>query len=598
MGLSAKPISFAAAVASMGFAFAQVILQLWRAMKIATFNINNVNKRLANLLAWLRKAKPDVVALQELKAADAAFPKAALEKAGYGAVWRGEKSWNGVAILARGCEPILTRTQLPGEGADAQSRYIEAAVRGVLITSIYAPNGNPQPGPKFAHKLAWMRRLAAHTADLYGAGIPVVLAGDYNVVPTDRDIYPTKSYADDALLQPESRALFQRILDQGWTDAIRTRHPDAPMYTFWDYMRNRWARNAGLRIDHLLLSGQAAERLIDGGVDREVRAREGASDHAPVWVVLRDEAKARRTSRGSTRKSAPTPVKRKAAVPAGRPLLVIDGDSFAHRAYHALPKTILRRGRRPAGAILGFANMLLKFYRTEQPRAVLVGWDTLGAPTYRHEKFPAYQSGREFDDALLEQLDELPQFVAACGFANAKAPGYEADDFLAAAVAAEERRGGTALVASGDRDTFQLASARTTILYPVRAGEVARIGPAEVRARYGVDPEQVADFITLRGDPSDKLPGVAGLGAAGAAQVLRTYGTLEKALKAGRFSAYAERLRLFRSIATMDRKARLPRLADRTPTWAKAAALARQWELNQLASRLEELAAAAQRASG
>ncbi|HKF07865.1 MAG TPA: 5'-3' exonuclease H3TH domain-containing protein [Xanthobacteraceae bacterium] len=313
-------------------------------------------------------------------------------------------------------------------------------------------------------------------------------------------------------------------------------------------------------------------------------------------MVLSDEAKARRTSRGSTRKSAP--VRRKALVPTGRPLLVIDGDSFAHRAYHALPKTILRRGGRPAGAILGFANMLLKFYRTEQPRAVLVGWDTLDAPTYRHEKFPAYQSGRKFDDALLEQLDELPQFVAACGFANAKAPGYEADDFLAAAVAAEERRGGTVLVASGDRDTFQLASARTTILYPVRAGEVARIDPAEVRARYGVDPEQVADFIALRGDPSDKLPGVAGLGAAGAAQVLRTYCTLENALKAGRFSAYADRLRLFRSIATMDRKARLPRLADRTPTWAKAAALARGWELNQLASRLEELAGAAQRASG
>src|SRR5258707_860228 len=229
-------------------------------MKIATFNVNNINNRLANLLAWLRSAKPDVVALQELKAPDAEFPKTALEKAGYGAVWRGEKSWNGVAILARGCEPLLTRTHLPAEGADAQSRYIEAAVRGVLITSVYAPNGNPQPGPKSAHKLAWMRRLAAHAEGLYSAGIPVVLAGDYNVVPTDRDIYPTKSYAKDALLQPQSRALFQRILDQGWVDAIRTRHPDAPMYTFWDYMRNRWARDAGLRIDHLLLSAQAAAR--------------------------------------------------------------------------------------------------------------------------------------------------------------------------------------------------------------------------------------------------------------------------------------------------------------------------------------------------
>src|SRR5215471_15495984 len=500
-------------------------------MKIATFN--NINKRFANLLAWLRSAKPDVVALQELKAADAEFPKAALEKAGYGAVWRGEKSWNGVAILARGCEPILTRTHLPGEGADAQSRYIEAAVRGVLITSLYAPNGNPQPGPKFAHKLAWMRRLAAHAADLYGAGIPVVLAGDYNVVPTDRDIYPTKSYANDALLQPQSRALFQRILDQGWTDAIRTRHPDAPMYTFWDYMRNRWARDAGLRIDHLLLSAQAAERLLDVGVDRAIRAREGASDHAPAWVVLSDEAKARRTSRGSTRKSAP--VRRKALVPTGRPLLVIDGDSFAHRAYHALPKTILRRGGRPAGAILGFANMLLRLYREEQPRAVVVAWDTLEVPTYRHEEFPAYQSGREFDDALVEQLALISDFVAKCGFQNAMASGFEADDFLASAAHKEERRGGTVLIASGDRDTFQLASNRTTILYPVRGQGMARIGPAEVRERYGVDPSQVPDFIALRGDPSDKIPGAPGVGAAGAVTLLERYGSLDAALKAGRF---------------------------------------------------------------
>jgi exodeoxyribonuclease-3 len=559
-------------------------------MKIATFNINNVNKRLANLLHWLRTAKPDVVCLQELKAADSEFPQAALEKAGYGAAWRGQKSWNGVAILARGCEPIVTRTQLPGEPADAQSRYIEAAVHGVLITSLYAPNGNPQPGPKFTHKLAWMKRLATHAQELYGAGIPVVLAGDYNVVPTDRDIYPTKSYAKDALLQPESRALFQRLLDQGWTDAIRALHPDAPMYTFWDYMRNRWPRDAGLRIDHLLLSAQAATRLVDAGVDRQIRARQGASDHAPAWVVLRD-AKARRNPPRPTAKAAPGSARRNARTLTRRPLLVIDGDSFAHRAYHALPKTILRRGGRPAGAILGFANYLLKFYRAEQPRAVLVGWDTLDAPTYRHEQFPAYQSGREFDDALVEQLDVLPQFVAACGFANAKAEGYEADDFLAAAAAAEERRGGTVLVATGDRDAFQLASASTTILYPVRAGEVARIGPAEVRLRYGVDPDQVADFIALRGDPSDKLPGVPGLGAAGAAALLRKYGTLEDALKAGRFPAQAKSLRLFRSIATMNRKARLPRLADQKPTWRKAAALAREWELKQLASRLEDLAA-------
>jgi len=560
-------------------------------MKIATFNVNNINKRLANLLDWLRTTKPDVVSLQELKAADSEFPEAALAKAGYGAAWRGQKSWNGVAILARDCEPIVTRTELPGEPVDAEGRYIEAAVQGVLITSLYAPNGNPQPGPKFAYKLAWMERLARHAQELYGAGVPVVLAGDYNVVPTDCDIYPTKSYAKDALVQPESRGLFQRILDQGWVDAIRTLHPEAPMYTFWDYMRNRWPRDAGLRIDHLLLSAQAAKRLVSAGVDRQIRGRQGASDHAPAWVLLRDDAKARRNSARSAAKTARGSARRNAPTPACRPLLVIDGDSFAHRAYHALPKTILRRGGRPAGALLGFANFLLKFYRTEQPRAVLVGWDTLDAPTYRHEQFPAYQSGREFDDELLEQLDVLPEFVAACGFANAKASGYEADDFLAAAVAAEERRGGAVLVASGDRDTFQLASARTTILYPVRAGEVARIGPAEVRSRYGVDPHQVPDFIALRGDPSDKLPGVAGLGAAGAAQVLRTYGTLENALKAGRFSAQAKNLRLFRSIATMDRKARLPRLSEQRPTWRKAAALARDWELQQLAKRLDELAA-------
>src|SRR4051812_45270084 len=231
-------------------------------MKVATFNINNINKRLANLIHWLRAAKPDAVCLQELKTADSALPRAAIEKEGYGAVWRGQKSWNGVAILARGCEPIVTRTELPGDPADTQSRYVEAAVNGVLIASLYAPNGNPQPGPKFSYKLAWMKRLAIHAADLYAADVPVVLAGDFNVVPTDRDIYATRSYANDALLQPESRALFQRILDQGWIDAIRKVHPDAPIYTFWDYMRNRWRRDAGLRIDHLLLSEVAAKRLV------------------------------------------------------------------------------------------------------------------------------------------------------------------------------------------------------------------------------------------------------------------------------------------------------------------------------------------------
>jgi DNA polymerase-1 len=234
--------------------------------------------------------------------------------------------------------------------------------------------------------------------------------------------------------------------------------------------------------------------------------------------------------------------------------------------------------------------MLLRLYREEQPRAVLVAWDTLEAPTYRHENFPAYQSGREFDDALLEQLDVLPKFVAACGFQNAKAPGFEADDFLAAAAAKEEKRHGTVLVASGDRDTFQLASDRTTILYPVRAGEMARVGPAEVHARYGVEPKQVPDFIALRGDPSDKVPGAPGVGATGAATLLQRYNSLEAALAAGRFPAMADCLRLYRSIATMNKRAPLPSLRNQTPTWQKAAALAREWELNQLASRLEELA--------
>jgi exodeoxyribonuclease III len=563
-------------------------------MKIATFNINDVNKRLPNLLAWLRAAKPDVVCLQELKAADDALPKAAIEKAGYGAVWRGQKSWNGVAILARGVEPIVTRTELPGDPSDTQSRYIEAAVKGVLIASLYAPNGNPVPGPKFRYKLAWLDRLARHAKTLHDAGVPVVMAGDYNVVPTERDIYPSKSYDRNALVQPESRAAYRRILDQGWVDAIRSQYPGATIYTFWDYMRNRWPRDAGLRLDHLLLSPKAAQRLEDAGVDRAVRGKPGASDHAPAWVLLREAAAARAKSAAPAKRPQRAVPQRatRAAKPTAlrRPLLVIDGDSFAHRSYHALPKTILRRGGKPAGAILGFANFLLRLYQAEQPRAVLVGWDTLSAPTYRHKKFPAYQSGRHFDAALLEQLEVLPEFVAACGFANAKAPGFEADDFLAAAATAEERRNGKVLVASGDRDTFQLASDATTILYPVRAGEMARIGPAEVHARYGVDPAQVPDFIALRGDPSDKLPGAPGVGPKGAAGVLRKYGTLESVLAAGRFPAYAESLRLFRSIATMDANAPLASLRTQKPTWSEASVLAREWQLNQLAERLAEMA--------
>jgi DNA polymerase-1 len=275
-----------------------------------------------------------------------------------------------------------------------------------------------------------------------------------------------------------------------------------------------------------------------------------------------------------------------------RPLLVVDGDSFAHRAYHALPKSIRRTGNRGAGAIVGFAGFLMRLYDSERPRAVIVGWDTLGAPTYRQQLFPPYQGGRQFDDELVEQLDQLPQFVAACGFANAKARGFEADDFLAAAVAVEERRGGSALVASGDRDAFQLASERTTILHPLRAGELARIGPSEVRARYGVEPGQVPDFIALRGDPSDKLPGARGVGPKGAAALLHKYATLEDAFADGQLASQAEQLRVYRRIATMDRAAPLPALGDQTPTWDKAAALARDWDLGRLAARLDELAAA------
>jgi exodeoxyribonuclease III len=255
-------------------------------MRIATFNVNNVVRRLANVLEWLAETRPDVACLQELKATDAAFPAAALAEAGYGAVWRGERSWNGVAILARGAEPILTRDRLPGDDADGQSRYIEAAVGGVLVASLYAPNGNPQPGPKFAYKLAWLDRMRAHGAELLAADVPVVLAGDWNVVPEPRDVYPTHSYDENALVQPEPRAAYARILSDGWTDALRHLHPEATLYTFWDYRRNRWPRDAGMRLDHLLLSPAAAPRLTAAGIDREVRGRPDASDHAPAWIEL------------------------------------------------------------------------------------------------------------------------------------------------------------------------------------------------------------------------------------------------------------------------------------------------------------------------
>ena len=256
-------------------------------MKLATFNINNVNKRLANLLAWLGRTAPDVVCLQELRSEHGAFPATALRAAGYRAVWQGERSWNGVAILARDCDPVLTRSTLPGDPLDRQARYIEAAVNGVLVASLYLPNGNPQPGPKFDYKLAWFERLIAHAAGLIAAGVPVVLAGDYNVVPNAQDIYPTKSLDKNALIQPPSRQAFARLLSQGWTDSLRTLQPTGPLWTFWDYERGRWPADKGMRLDHLLLSPALNKLLMDGGVDREVRGEENASDHAPAWINLK-----------------------------------------------------------------------------------------------------------------------------------------------------------------------------------------------------------------------------------------------------------------------------------------------------------------------
>ena len=444
-------------------------------MKIASFNINNINRRLPKLLSWLREPGPDIVCLQELKATDSEFPADAIRQAGYHAVWRGEKRWNGVAILARWA-PVVTRMDLPGDAADGQRRYLEAAINGVLVASIYAPNGNPQPGPKFDYKLAWLKRLNAHAAELYATGAPVVLAGDYNVVPTDLDIYPTKSWDRNALLQPQSRAAYGRLLAQGWTDAVRALHPKEPMYTFWDYMRKRWERDGGLRLDHVLLSPVLKELLQGAGVDRHIRGLEDASDHAPVWVELRDAPNRPTSASLGDGHAAMTPTRasskaKKAArrtggevrsqtravgkpEPSRRPLLVIDGNSFAHRSYHALPKTIRRSNGKASWRHSRLRQFPAAILADERPRAVIVGWDSLDAPTKRHEMFPAYQSGREFDDDLIEQLNVLPELVAAFGFASAKAPGFEADDFLAGAVAAEERTGGIVVVASGDRIPF------------------------------------------------------------------------------------------------------------------------------------------------
>jgi len=255
-------------------------------VKIATFNINNVNKRLPNLLSWLKSAQPDVACLQELKCTDADFPSKAIEAAGYRAVWKGQKTWNGVAILSRLGEPVVTRTALPGDKTDTQSRYIEAAVEGILIGCLYLPNGNPQPGPKFDYKLAWLKRLRAHTGKLLQQKVPIVLAGDYNVAPTGIDIYPTTSWDDDALVQPESRAAYAQLVKQGWTDSLRELNPGERIYTFWHYMRHRFERDAGLRLDHLLLSPDLSKRLAKAGVDRDIRGKPNASDHAPVWIEL------------------------------------------------------------------------------------------------------------------------------------------------------------------------------------------------------------------------------------------------------------------------------------------------------------------------
>ena len=263
-------------------------------MKVATYNVNGVNGRLPVLLRWLAQSQPDIVCLQELKAPDERFPAQAIREAGYEAIWHGQKSWNGVAILSRVGTIHETRRGLPGENEDTHSRYIEAAVNGLLIGGLYLPNGNPRPGPKFDYKLRWFDRLIAHAGELLASDLPVMLAGDFNVMPTDLDVYKPERWRDDALFAPEVRAAYARLLDQGWTDALRHLHPGETIYTFWDYFRNAYARNAGLRIDHLLLSPALADRLVAAEVDWEVRGWEKTSDHAPVWIELTDKPKRRR----------------------------------------------------------------------------------------------------------------------------------------------------------------------------------------------------------------------------------------------------------------------------------------------------------------
>ncbi len=268
-------------------------------MKIATYNVNGVNGRLPVLLRWLEESRPDIVCLQELKAPDDKFPDQAVRNLGYDAIWHGQKSWNGVAMLSRVGEIHETRRGLPGDPDPGQSRYIEAAVNGILIGALYLPNGNPRPGPKFDYKLRWFDRLIDHAASLLDSGLPVMLAGDFNVMPTDLDVYKPERWLDDALFAPEVKAAYARLLEQGWTDALRSLNPGATVYTFWDYFRNAYARNAGLRIDHLLLSPKLSGRLAAAGVDREVRGWEKTSDHAPVWIELADEPRRRNQSRAA-----------------------------------------------------------------------------------------------------------------------------------------------------------------------------------------------------------------------------------------------------------------------------------------------------------
>ena len=258
-------------------------------MKIATYNVNGINGRLPVLLRWLNESHPDIVCLQELKAPQEKFPEKAIQDAGYNAIWQGQKSWNGVAILSRNAQPQEIRRALPGDPEDIHSRYIEATVDGLLIGCLYLPNGNPAPGPKFDYKLAWFERLTKHAAELFASDQPVVLTGDYNVMPTELDVYKPERWVNDALFRPETRAAFKTLVEQGWTDAIRKLYPDEIIYTFWDYFRNAYERNAGLRIDHFLLSPKLNKRLIAAGVDRNVRGWEKSSDHAPVWIELSAE---------------------------------------------------------------------------------------------------------------------------------------------------------------------------------------------------------------------------------------------------------------------------------------------------------------------